>query len=82
MDCDFLAFSGHKLCGPTGIGVMYGKYELLKDMPPLLSGGGMNTRFDTCGDILLQKPPLKFEAGTQNIAGVLGLEAAIKYIEK
>lgn len=81
IDCDFLAFSAHKMCGPTGVGVMYGKYELLENMPPLLSGGGMNTRFETCGNILLQKPPLKFEAGTQNIAGVYGLKAAIEYIQ-
>ena len=81
IDCDFLAFSAHKMCGPTGVGVLYGKYELLDKIPPLLSGGGMNTRFETCGNILLQKPPLKFEAGTQNIAGVYGLAAAIKYIE-
>ncbi|HBD05967.1 MAG TPA: cysteine desulfurase [Firmicutes bacterium] len=82
LDCDFLAFSAHKMCGPTGIGVLYGKYELLDQMPPLLSGGGMNTRFETCGNILLQRPPLKFEAGTQNIAGAYGLKAAIEYLEK
>lgn len=81
LDCDFLAFSGHKICGPTGIGVMYGKYDLLKEMPPLLSGGGMNTRFETCGSVSLQIPPLKFEAGTQNIAGALGFEAAVKYVQ-
>ena len=81
IDCDFLAFSGHKICGPTGIGVMYGKYELLKKIPPLLSGGGMNTRFETCGNVSLQIPPLKFEAGTQNVEGVIGLGAAIDYIE-
>lgn len=81
LDCDFLAFSGHKMCGPTGIGVLYGRYELLKQMDPLMSGGGMNARFDMCGDVSLLLPPQKFEAGTQNIAGVLGLAAAIRYLE-
>ncbi len=81
LDCDFLCFSGHKMCGPTGIGVLYGKYELLDKMDPLLSGGGMNTRFDMCGDVGLQIPPLKFEAGTQNIEGAIGLAAAVEYLE-
>lgn len=81
LDCDFLAFSGHKMCGPTGIGVLYGRYELLKQMDPLMSGGGMNARFDMCGDVSLLLPPQKFEAGTQNIAGVFGLAAAIRYLE-
>lgn len=60
---------------------MYGKYELLKKISPLLSGGGMNTRFETCGNVSLQIPPLKFEAGTQNIAGAIGLARAIQYVE-
>lgn len=81
LDCDFLSFSGHKMCGPTGIGVMYGKYELLKEMEPLMSGGGMNARFNTCGEVTLLLPPAKFEAGTQNIEGAIGLAAAIKYLE-
>jgi len=82
LDCDFLSFSGHKMCGPTGIGVMYGKYELLKKMRPLLSGGGMNARFNTCGEVTLLLPPAKFEAGTQNIEGAIGLARAIKYLEE
>lgn len=81
LDCDFLAFSGHKMCGPTGIGVLYGRYDLLKQMDPLMSGGGMNARFDMCGDVSLLLPPQKFEAGTQNIAGVFGLAAAVQYLE-
>ena len=81
LDCDFLSFSGHKMCGPTGIGVMYGKYSLLKQMDPLMSGGGMNARFNTCGEVTLLLPPAKFEAGTQNIEGAIGLAAAIKYLE-
>ncbi len=80
MDCDFMGFSGHKLCGPTGIGVMYGKYEILKEIDPLLTGGGMNSRFETCGNVTYQIPPIKFEAGTQNLAGALGLAAACKYL--
>lgn len=80
LDVDFLGFSGHKMCGPTGIGVMYGKYEILKKIPPLLTGGGMNSRFETCGNVSYQIPPVKFEAGTQNIAGALGLSAACKYL--
>lgn len=80
LDCDFLAFSGHKMCGPTGIGVLYGRYDLLKDMDPLMSGGGMNARFDMCGEVSLLLPPYKFEAGTQNIAGAIGLASAINYL--
>ena len=82
LDCDFLAFSGHKMLGPTGIGVMYGKLELLKKMKPLLSGGGMNSRFDTCGNVAYELPPAKFEAGTQNISGAFGLARACQYLEE
>ncbi len=80
LDVDFMGFSGHKMCGPTGIGVMYGKYELLKEIDPLLTGGGMNSRFETCGNVSYQIPPIKFEAGTQNLAGAFGLAAACDYL--
>lgn len=80
LDCDFLAFSGHKLCGPTGIGVLFGKFDLLQKTDPFMTGGGMNARFDMCGEVSYQQAPLKFEAGTQNIEGVIGLAAAIKYL--
>jgi cysteine desulfurase/selenocysteine lyase len=82
LDIDFLSFSGHKMCGPTGIGVIYGKYELLERMDPFLTGGGMSTKFDMCGDATFLKPPHKFEAGTQNIAGAIGLAAAIDFINE
>ena len=72
LDCDFLAFSAHKMCGPTGIGVLYGKYELLEAMDPLLYGGESNARFNACGDVLLKDAPLKFESGTQPIEAIFG----------
>ena len=80
LDIDFLAFSGHKMCGPTGIGVLYGKYDLLDQLKPMRYGGGANSRFDINGNVLLQVTPHKFEAGTPNIAGALGLAAAINYL--
>jgi cysteine desulfurase / selenocysteine lyase len=80
LDSDFYAFSGHKVCGPTGIGVLYGKTDLLKRMPPYQGGGDMisvvtfeKTHYNTL--------PYKFEAGTPNIAGVIGLGAAIDYVQ-
>lgn len=79
-DVDFLAFSAHKVLGPTGVGVLYGKYELLESMEPALLGGGSNARFDMCGNILLKKAPYKFESGTAAIEATLGMKAAIDYI--
>lgn len=80
MDIDFLAFSGHKMLGPTGIGVLYGKKELLEHLEPINLGGGMNESFDSPDEVLLKDIPTRLEAGTPNIAGVIGLGAAIKYL--
>ena len=80
LDCDFLAFSGHKLCGPTGIGVLYGKEELLSNMEPINLGGGMNESFDNINEVYLKDLPTRLEAGTPNIAGAIGLGAAIDYL--
>ena len=80
LDCDFYAFSGHKLFGPTGLGVLYGKEALLNAMPPYQGGGEMilHVSFDkTTYNVL----PYKFEAGTPNIAGAIGMAAAIKYLQ-
>ena len=77
--CDFYAFSGHKLCGPTGIGVLYGRAALLDAMPPYQGGGDM-IRSVTFERTLYADTPQKFEAGTPNIAGVVGLDAAIAYL--
>lgn len=80
LECDFYAFSGHKLYGPTGIGVLYGRRDLLQAMPPWMGGGDMirtvNFACTTYAD-----PPQRFEAGTPNIAGVVGLTAAIDYVD-
>lgn len=82
LDIDFLAFSGHKMLGPTGIGVLYGKKELLDNLEPLNLGGGMNESFDNENEVYLKDLPTRLEAGTPNIAGVIGLGEAIKYIEE
>ena len=80
MDCDFLAFSAHKMCGPTGVGVLYGKYELLKKMIPYKVGGGMNESYNE-HSIEFETIPLRFEAGTPNINGIIAFRHAIEYIE-
>ena len=81
LDCDFLAFSGHKMCGPTGIGVLYGKRELLDKMEPYQSGGEM-IREVHLYEASYKESPFKFEAGTTDIAGVIGLGAAVDYLSK
>lgn len=78
---DFLAFSGHKLCGPTGIGVLYIKPSLIDEFKSVEFGGGMNESFDSVDEVYLKEAPTRFEAGTPNIAGAIGLASAIKYIE-
>ena len=82
LDVDFLAFSAHKMLGPTGTGVLYGKKELLENLDPINLGGGMNDSFDSPSEIYLKELPTRLEAGTPNIAGVIGLGAAIEYINK
>ena len=79
IDCDFAAFSGHKMLGPTGIGVLYGKSERLEGMPPFLGGGEMIREVHTTG-AAWKDLPYKFEAGTPNISGAIGLGAAVDYL--
>ena len=81
LDCDFYAFSGHKMFGPTGTGVLYGREALLEEMPPYQGGGDMilEVSFEST---IYNELPYKFEAGTPNIAGVVGLGAAIDYLQK
>ncbi|MAE94792.1 MAG: cysteine desulfurase CsdA, partial [Deltaproteobacteria bacterium] len=80
LGADFYVFSGHKLYGPTGMGVLYGRYELLEAMPPFMTGGDMieTVSFEKT---TFQPPPLRFEAGTPDIAGAAGLHAAIDYVQ-
>jgi cysteine desulfurase/selenocysteine lyase len=81
LGCDFLAFSGHKMCAPTGIGVLYGRAEILDAIPPWQGGGEMivSVALDKSS---FKKAPRRFEAGTPNIAGAIGLAAAIDYLER
>ena len=82
LDCDFFAFSAHKMLGPTGIGVLYGKYQLLNEMEPLYYGGDSNARYYPNGEIVLKDVPERFESGTQPIASIFGLGAAIDYLNQ
>ena len=79
LDCDFLAFSGHKIYGPTGIGVLYGKEKFLEEMPPFLGGGDMISKV-TFDGTTYNELPCKFEAGTSNIADAIGLGTALDYV--
>ncbi|MGC8686453.1 MAG: aminotransferase class V-fold PLP-dependent enzyme [Thermoplasmata archaeon] len=79
LDCDFLAFSGHKMLGPMGIGVLYGKLELLNEMDPFMGGGEMINEVHITGSTWADVP-LKFEAGTPNVEGAMGLSAAVDYL--
>lgn len=79
LDIDFLAFSGHKALGPTGVGVLWGRYELLEQMPPMLTGGSM-IESATIDSAQFAAPPKRFEAGVPNMAQVVGLSAAIEYL--
>lgn len=80
LDCDFFAFSGHKMCGPTGIGVLYAKESILESMKPF-HGGGEMIKAVTTENFIANDLPWKFEAGTPNIAGTIGLGAAIDYLQ-
>lgn len=82
LDVDFLSFSAHKMCGPTGIGVLYAKEELLEKMSPVFVGGGNNVNFHSTGEVNYLSAPEKFESGTLNLEGIFGFKAALEYIEK
>ena len=82
LDCDFYIFSSHKMLGPSGVGAVYGKLNLLEEMPPFILGGGSNSRFDNKGKVYLKKSPYKFEAGTPAIEGVIGFRKAVEYLGK
>lgn len=81
LDCDFYVFSAHKMFGPTGVGILYGKMELLEEMPPVKGGGDMIERV-TFEKTSFREAPHKFEAGTPNISGVIGFGAALDYIRE
>ena len=81
LDIDFLAFSAHKMCGPTGLGILYGKYELLKYMKPFKYGGGMNEIYNE-NTIELDDIPYRFEAGTPNVSAIIAFSETIKYLNK
>lgn len=81
LDCDFYVLSAHKMCGPTGIGVLYGKKKWMDSLEPVYFGGESNARFNKDGDLILRESPLKYESGTQPIEGALGMTAAMKYLD-
>ena len=79
-DIDLLTFSAHKMCGPTGVGCLIGKYDILQSMDPFLVGGGMNVDFDISVTVEPLPAPAKFEAGTLNLAGIVGLKKTIEFL--
>ena len=81
LNVSFLGFSAHKMLGPTGVGVLYGKLELLDKLVPIEYGGGMNISFASTGEYEIKELPHRLEAGTRNIAGVIGMGAAIDYLQ-
>lgn len=81
LDCDFLAFSAHKMCGPTGLGILYGKYKLLKKMIPFTYGGGMNETY-TEDKLKLVEIPYRFESGTSNLSAIVGFSETILFLNE
>ncbi|URJ28392.1 SufS family cysteine desulfurase [Candidatus Blochmannia vicinus (nom. nud.)] len=81
LDCDFYIFSGHKIYGPSGIGVMYGKKKLLQKMPPWIVGGGIVQNVSLIQDTTFIESPWKFESGSPNVGGIVGLDKAIAYVK-
>ena len=82
LDCDFMAFSAHKMCGPTGVGILYAKKNYMNEMYPTEFGGGMNSYFELDGSRMYSNIPTRFEAGTLNIAGIIGFGSVIEYLNK
>lgn len=81
LDVDFLTFSAHKMCGPTGIGCLIGKYDLLQKMATFHTGGGMNVKFNNKQEVIPSDAPTKFEAGTLNLAAIMGFRKAVEYLQ-
>ncbi len=82
MNMDFLAFSAHKMCGPTGVGILYVKEDLIDSIKPIIVGGGMNSSFEYSGSKVYNNMPHLLEAGTPNIAGIIGFGSTINYLSK
>ena len=82
LDMDFMAFSAHKMCGPTGVGVLYVKEDYLDDIKPIIVGGGMNASFEYNGNRMYNNMPYLLEAGSPNVAGIIGFGSTINYLSK